>query len=117
MVTIKSKNLEITEALNEFIIKKSEPLERLIGEENVSHIIIEIERETTHHRKGEVFLAAGSVSFPDKNISVQQRSDDAKKAIMEMLDEFKVEVKKYKSRIEEFIRERKRSSEKFLSQD
>jgi ribosomal subunit interface protein len=114
MVTIKSKNLEITEAFNEFITKKSASLEKLIDGRNTSDIVIEIEKEAGHSKKGENFFASGSVSLPGQNISVQERSEDAKKAIVGMIDDFKVEVKKYKSKNKESIRKRQQNSDKFL---
>ncbi|HQK63662.1 MAG TPA: HPF/RaiA family ribosome-associated protein [Candidatus Staskawiczbacteria bacterium] len=114
MVTIKSKNLEITEAFNEFIVKKSASLEKLIDGRNTSDIIIEIEKEAGHSKKGENFFASGSVSLPGQNISVQERSEDAKKAIVGMIDDFKVEVKKYKSKNKEYVRKKQRNSDKFL---
>jgi len=114
MVVIKSKNLEITEFLNDFITKKSKPLEKLIDEKNIGDIVIEIEKDAKHSRKGDVFFAQGSVSLPGKNIAVQERAEDAKKAIVGMLDDFKVEVKKYKSRSKESVRRRQRNSSKFL---
>jgi len=114
MVTIKSKNLEITEAFNEFIIKKSASLEKLIDGKNTTDIIIEIEKEAGHSRKGENFFAQGSVSLPGQNISVQERSEDARKAVVGMIDDFKVEVKKYKSKNKESIRKRQQNTDKFL---
>jgi len=87
----------------------------MIDEKNIGDIIIEIEKETSHHRKGEVFLASGLAEFPGKKISVQERAEDARQAIVGMIDDFKVEVEKYKSKEKELVRRRQRNSEKFVS--
>jgi len=124
-ITIKSKNLEITDSLSEFIENKTSALQKFINilkEESdigkdLAEIIIEIEKETKHHRKGEIFWAAGSVNFPGKNILVKEKGEDIKKAIVAMLDKFKIEIKQYKSKSKEAIRKSQKLANEILIED
>jgi ribosomal subunit interface protein len=112
-IIIKSKNLEITPAFDSFINNKLKSLEKIVGENN-SEILIEIDKETTHHRHGEIFWASGNLIFDGKKISAQERSENAKKAVTKVLEEIKIEFKKYKLKNKESIRRKQRIAKQTL---
>lgn len=122
-ITIKTKNLELTDALREYINKKIIPIQKFISilkedtqkkGKALAEVIIEVERTTKHHRKGEIFRAEARIILPKKNIMVEEVSDDLYKAIVEIKKELIIEIKKYKLKISEARRREQRKSKRTL---
>lgn len=117
-IIIKSKNLEITDGLSEYIEEKVNSLKKFVdilnkGTEvgkDVAEFTIEVEKETKHHRKGDIFIASGKLVLPGKTIVVSARKDDIWQAVVAMVDAFQVEIKQYKSKSKETIRRKQRES-------
>lgn len=104
-IIIKTKNLELTEGLQSFIEKKIGSAKKFINilkadtpekGKTLAEIFVEVEKETKHHNKGEIFLVKTQVILPGKSLRVQSRSDDLYKAIIGAKDELKLEIEKYK---------------------
>jgi len=121
-IIIKSKNLEITDGLKEYTEKKINSLKKFVEVLNknieigkdVTEFSVEIEKETKHHRKGEIFIAKGKLTLPGKTIVVNARKDDVLMAIVAMVDAFQVEIKQYKLKNVETIRRKQRATKKSL---
>ena len=64
---------------------------------------VEIEKETKHHRKGDIFRAEARVHLPGKTLVAISERDDLKLAIVEVKDELQQEIKKYKLKKTELI--------------
>lgn len=104
-IIIKTKNLELTEGLQTFIEKKIGSIKKFInilkqdvpeGEKTLAEIFVEVEKETKHHNKGQIFLVKTQVVLPGKSLMVEVRSDDLYKAIILAKDELRMEIEKYK---------------------
>lgn len=65
---------------------------------------VEVERETTHHRKGNVFRAEAKIYLPGKSLFAKAKGDDLIKIISEVRDELESEIRKYRTRIIDFPR-------------
>ena len=89
---IKAKNFELTPALEGFIEEKFGGLKKFIDTE----VVVEVKRETRHHRKGDIFVAGSQISLPGKNIVAEATSEDLFKAIIESRNELKLEIGKHK---------------------
>ena len=121
-IIIKSKNLEITDRLREYAEEKINSLKKFVNildkdseiGKDVAEFFVEIEKETKHHRKGDIFIASGKLVLPGKIIVVSARKDDVWQAIVAMVDAFQVEVKQYKLKNKEFIRRKQRATRKSL---
>jgi len=119
-IIIKSKNLEITDALKEYAEEKINGLKRFVEVlkkdveigKDVAEFFVEIEKETKHHRKGDIFIAKGKLNLPGKTIVVSARKDDVWMAIVAMVDAFQVEVKQYKLKNVETTRREQRKTKK-----
>jgi len=119
---IKSKNLEITDGLKKYTEDKINGLKRFIDildknteiGKDVAEFFVEIEKETKHHRKGDIFIAKGNLILPGKTIVVSAKKEDILLAIVAMVDAFQVEVKQYKLKNKESIRRKQRVSKKIL---
>jgi ribosomal subunit interface protein len=103
-IIIKTKNLKLTEELRNFVEKKigkSKKFIYVLKEDSnmgktLAEVFVELEKETNHHRKGDVFSVKAYVNFPGREIIAQAKGDDLTKIILEAADEFQEEIKKYK---------------------
>jgi putative sigma-54 modulation protein len=99
-ITIKTKNLELTEAIENYVNEKIGSLEKFINV-SPSEISVEIEKETNHHRKGPFFKAEAKIDLPGKTLISVSQKDDLLQAIVEVKDELQQEIKKYKAKTQE----------------
>lgn len=103
-ITIKAKNLELTEELQNFIEEKIGSLKKFIkilkeekGEgKTLAEAFVEVEKETMHHKKGQIFSVKASIYLPGKNLLVFAKTDDLLTAVIKARDELKAEIEKYK---------------------
>ena len=103
-VIIKTRKLELTPALKNFTEKKFYSLKKFINilkredeiGKTMAEVLVELERETIHHKKGEVFVVRCRVDLPGRSLVASAKSDDMLKAIILAKDEMKMEIEKYK---------------------
>lgn len=103
-IIIKTKNLELTEALKNFTEKKFITLKKFINilkredeiGKTLAEVFVEIEKETQHHRKGRIFLVKTQVVLPGRLLTAWSEEDDLYKAIVAAQKEMKMEIEKYK---------------------
>ena len=100
-----TKNLDLTEGLQNFVEKKISSIKKFIDilkEETpkkgktLAEIFVEVEKETEHHKKGKIFLVKTQVVLPGKSLEAWYRADDLFKAIVGAKNELKMEIEKYK---------------------
>lgn len=122
-IIITAKNLELTEDLENFVKEKIGSLEKFFGflkKEDIFskgkdwlEFFVEIEKETKHHKKGQIFLAKVTAVLPGKTLLAISESDDLRLAVVEVKDELQQEIKKYKFKITELaIRKRRKNKNK-----
>ena|SRR3989344_772847 len=107
-IIIKTKNLELTPSLKNYINKRIEGLKKFVNK--VSDIFVEVEKETLHHKKGEIFRTEALVHFPGKTLVAQAHGDDLGKVVTQVRDELKREIAKYKLKKIELPRRRAKKS-------
>jgi len=102
-VTIKTKNIESADSLREFAEEKFYALKKFIDvlkreeEKNtLAEVLVELEKETKHHRKGDIFWAKCKIQLPGRILMSKSKSDDLLKAVVSARDEMKMEIEKYK---------------------
>ena len=105
-IIIKAKNFQLTESLERFINDKIGKLEKFAKtlKSDSMDIFVEIEKETNHHRKGDLFIANLQINLPGKNLMAKARGEDLNKAIIEAKDELEIEIKKHKLKTVELPR-------------
>lgn len=124
-IIIKTKNLKLTADLKEFIEEKIGGLKRFIkilqkkdsfekGKNSVE-FFVEIEKETKHHRNGNIFLAEARVHLPKKTLVAISEKDGLRLAIVGVRDELQQEIKKYKLKRTEMIIRKQRKIKKELN--
>jgi len=115
---ITAKNLELTPAIQKFVESKFDVLKKFINilkredeiGKTLAEVFVEVEKETKHHNKGEIFLAKARVSLPGRSLMVSSNADDLYKAIVSAKDELKIEIEKYKfKKIDKARRQQRRA--------
>ncbi|MEK7124413.1 MAG: ribosome-associated translation inhibitor RaiA [Patescibacteria group bacterium] len=114
-IIIKTKNIELTPSLEAFINKKIGGLKKFIkafdshalpvpGERDLFETFVEVEKESTHHKKGQFFAAEARIYLPGRSLFAKAKSDDLMKAIIEARNELEREIRKYKTKLVELPR-------------
>ena len=103
-IIIKTKNLDSSLALNDFIEKKFSVLKKFINilkredelGKTLAEVSVEVEKETKHHRKGDIFLVKTLVVLPGRSIMAEANGEDLFSTIVKAKDELKMEIERYK---------------------
>lgn len=109
-IIIKTKNFELTRFLEEFVNDKVGKLEKFLGSAGGKEVFMELEKETNHHRKGDVFVAHIQIQLPGKILMAKAHGEDLNKAIIDAKNEMEIEIKKYKTKTIETPRRKIRKS-------
>ncbi|MCX6721542.1 MAG: HPF/RaiA family ribosome-associated protein [Candidatus Staskawiczbacteria bacterium] len=105
-IIIKAKNINLSGELNNFIEERFYGLKKFIDilkyedeiGKTLAEVFVEVEKETMHHKKGNIFRVKSRVYLPGREIISMARADDLQKAIIEAKDELKLEIEKYKEK-------------------
>ena len=99
-IIIKTKNLELTPSLENLINKRMTGLSKMINEfQESANLLVEIEKVTKHHRKGDIFSAQALVNLPGKKLVAKAHGENMGLAITEIRDELVIEIKKHKTKV------------------
>jgi len=109
-IIIKTKNLQLTESLENLINKKMESLKKFtrILKSEGTEIFVEVEKETKHHKKGNIFLAEAQIHLPGKSLMAKSHGENINKAITKVKEELEKEIRKYKTKKIELPRREQR---------
>jgi len=99
---IKTKDLNLTDTIEDYLEKKLASLEKFLSDFNQESIITEIEvgRTTRHHQTGDIFRAEINLSINGKLFRVESERDDLYAAIDEVRDDLEQEIRKFKTKKE-----------------
>lgn len=103
-VIIKTRKVELTTALRDFVEKKFYGLRKFVNilkhddemGKTLAEVFVELERETKHHKGGDIFVVRSRVRLPGRSLMVKSKLDDLFKAIVAARSELKMEIEKYK---------------------
>ena len=117
-IIIKTKNLDSSLALNDFIEKKFSVLKKFINilkredelGKTLAEVSVEVEKETKHHRKGDIFLVKTLVVLPGRSIMAEANGEDLFSTIVKAKDELKMEIERYKVKKIDINRREQRKS-------
>lgn len=94
---IKATNMELTEALSDYINKKLENVNKFVANQEIS-VYVEVAKTTNHHKQGDFFKAEFDVCVDgDKFFTVSEKSD-MYSAIDDAKDELVRRIKNSKKR-------------------
>ena len=100
-IQIKTKNLELTPALTEWIHEKIGGLEKFVERlEKEGEILCEVEvaRTTKHHNKGDVYYAEVNLHLPSRKLRAEDHDFDVRVAVDKVRDRLHRDLMKYKNK-------------------
>ncbi|MBA3733187.1 ribosome-associated translation inhibitor RaiA [Patescibacteria group bacterium] len=87
-IKIRSKNFDLTPAIEEYVTKKISTLEKFLDANNALMCEVEIGKSTNHHKSGDIFKAEVNITQPDiKQVFVVAEEADLYTAIDIVRDE------------------------------
>lgn len=107
-IIIKTKNIEMTPSLREFVEEKIQSLEKyfdffqtdddpaLISEIEAA---VEVGKTTLHHRKGDICRAEVLITFHRNTLRAAKSADDLEKAIVEVRDDLQRQITDFKEKM------------------
>lgn len=94
-ISIKTTNIDLMPAIEEYIHQKIGSLEKFIGA-NYYKVFVEIGKTTQHHKSGDIFRAEVNIELPGRLIRSEAEEWDLRVAIDKVKNELQQELKKYK---------------------
>lgn len=79
-IRINAPHLPLTPAIEEYVLKRITPLEKLVSDQSVV-CEIELAKTTNHHKSGDIFKAEINMVLPDKHIYLVSEKEDLYQAI------------------------------------
>ena len=114
-VQIKATNIDLTEAIKDYVEKKLSGVEKFNKRNNADAMCyVEIGKESMHHNKGEVYKAEVNFTAGDVVHFVVSTQNDLYAAIDDMKDELVRTLTSEKDRNETIFRRGARSVKKML---
>jgi len=97
-IDIKGTNLELTQAIKDYINEKIGGLEKFFDQ--ILEARVEVGLTSKHHQKGKIFRAEANLEVPQKHIiRAEAEREDLYMAINEVKDELQIQLKKYKEKM------------------
>lgn len=112
-IKIKATNIELTEAISEYVNKKVLSLEKFINE-NDTLVYVEVAKTTNHHKNGEVFKTEIDLRMGGTKFFAVSESDDLYATIDEAREAMFRELTSNKDRTDTLFRRGARSVKKML---
>lgn len=115
-IIIKTKNLELDDLLEDLVNKRMASFRKLVENlQKSSELLVGVERETMHHRKGDIFRAEAIINLPKANLVARAHGENLSRVIAEIKKELEGEVRKYKAKIIELPRRKFRKTKRKLA--
>ncbi len=98
---IRTKNMELTGHLEDYIREKLRKVEKFISEaveEEAVEMEIEVEKITQGQNKGDVYRIEAQIFCPGVSIRAEDASTTPKEAVSEVRYELERQIKEYKSK-------------------
>ncbi len=105
---IKATNIELTEAIRDYALKRFSKLEKYLGNKDVL-LSIELAKTTDHHKHGDIFRVEARMSGAGMSNYVAQESDDLYRAIDLVETDIIQDVTRDKSKKRELLRSGQRA--------
>jgi ribosomal subunit interface protein len=100
VINLKTKDLEPTPSLHEFVESKFGSLSKFLKEfeaQGVDEMTVTVARTTAHHAKGDVFEVKADLRLPKKVLRISENGSDVRVVVDVVKRKLKLEIEKYKS--------------------
>ena len=94
---IKTKEISLTPAINDYLEKKIAHLDKFISPEDKEVVMcyVEVGKSTQHHKNGDFFVAELTIHIGGKSLRAEVEKDDLYAAIDVVVDEMATELKRF----------------------
>lgn len=100
-VDIHAKGLELNAPLRAFIEEKMGDVEHLLGDSGPVLVRVEVGIPSKHHQSGPIFYAEANVDLLGHLLRAESTNYDLHSAIVDVKDELKVQIKKFKDKAQD----------------
>lgn len=100
-IRLKGTNLELTEAIKNYVQDKMDLTEKYLGDVSVINCDYEVEKMLPGQHKGEVFRAEVNLQVARELLRVEKTAKDLYKAIDKVKDHLELVIKKYKEKLQD----------------
>ncbi|MBY0376718.1 ribosome-associated translation inhibitor RaiA, partial [Patescibacteria group bacterium] len=117
-INLQAKNMELTEAIQDYVIKRVTNLEKLLKsiEESGGEVTarFEVSKNTNHHKQGEVYHADCHMNVKGKEFYSSADEEDLYQAIDAVKESLYMEINKNKDRSQTLLYRGARSVKKMM---
>ncbi len=85
-IRIQGLSVPLTPAIEEYVLKRIAPLEKLVSDQSVV-CEIELGKTTNHHKSGDIFKAEVNMVLPDKHVYLVSEKEDLFQAIDDLREQ------------------------------
>ena len=100
-IRLKGTNLELTEAIKNYVQEKMDATEKYLGDIAVINCDFEVEKMLPGQHKGDVFRAEVNLQVARELLRVEKTEKDLYKAIDKVKDHLELVIKKYKEKLQD----------------
>ena len=113
-INISTKNIELTEAIKNYIDRKIGALNKFFPDASEVLASVTVGKSTRHHREGEVFMAEVNLTIDGKQYHTDEDAADLYAAIDKVQSELERKITSGKSRRTDLLRKSGRAVKKLL---
>ena len=96
--TIHAKNLELNAPLRTFIEEKMADIEHVLGDVGLAQVRVEVGIPSQHHHSGPIYYAEANLTIGGQLLRAEATNYDLHSAVVDVKDQLKVLVKKFKEK-------------------
>lgn len=105
-VSLKGTNLELTEAIYDYVVKRVTNLGKILGKINEEvHVFFDVGLLTNHHKKGDIFYATGLVKIGGQEFYYSANNENLYAAIDEVKEKLFREIRQNKTKKQTLFRQ------------
>lgn len=112
-INIKATNMELTEAINEYVNKRLESVKKFSKDDEFG-IYVEVGRTTNHHKQGEFFKAEFDVNINGNKFYTLSEKEDLYEAVDDARDDIVRQITNKKDREQTLFKRGAKSVKKML---
>ena len=113
-INLQAKNMDLTEAIRDYVLNKDTNLGRLLLNKNGLNISFEVSKNTNHHKAGKVFHADCLVNLEGEKFYASADEEDLYQAIDLVKENLFREISKNKDRKQTLFKRGATSIKKML---
>lgn len=98
-INIHAKNLDLNAPLRVFIEEKMADIERVLGDVGPAQMHVEVGIPSQHHHSGPIYYAEVNLTVGGQLMRAEATNYDLHAAVVDIKDELKVQVKKFKDKL------------------